>query len=69
MDARDLERLTEDVEPRERDDGVGEELEDRRRVETAIVRFGSSGDQARSFSKQRWLQLRGNGRNRCDDGR
>jgi hypothetical protein len=60
MDARD--RHPEQV----RDD-VGEELVDRRGVELAV--FGGLGDQGRSLSKQRGLQLRGIGVNRCDDGR
>ncbi|WP_434812436.1 hypothetical protein [Microbacterium sp. bgisy189] len=50
------------------EDRFGEELIDRRAVEDRAF-FGRGGDQGRSLSKQRWLQLRGIGVNRGDDGR
>ncbi len=61
MDARD-------GDSRDREENVGEELEDRRPVEFAAF-FSGLGDQGRSVGKQRRLQLRGIGVNRGDDGR
>ncbi|WP_295577603.1 hypothetical protein [uncultured Microbacterium sp.] len=61
MDPVDLQRA--DLE-----DGFGEELIDRRSMESAVI-FGGGGEQVRSLSKQRWLQLRGVGVSRGDDGR
>jgi hypothetical protein len=49
------------------EDGIREELIDRRSVELAVS--GEFGDQGRSKIKQRGLQLRGTGLNRGDDGR
>jgi hypothetical protein len=46
-----------------------EELINRGSVEFGPSVSGGVGDQGRSLSKQRGLQLRGIGVNRCDDGR
>ncbi|MGZ0711279.1 hypothetical protein ACWPKO_23420 (plasmid) [Coraliomargarita sp. W4R53] len=46
-----------------------EELFDRGSVEFGASVGGGVGDQGRSLNEQRWLQLRGIGVNRCDDGR
>jgi hypothetical protein len=55
------------------EDGLREELVDRRAVELRAFRSrgGSDGggEQVRSLGKQRWLQLRGTGQGRGDDGR
>jgi hypothetical protein len=48
---------------------VREEFIDRRTMEPTPVICGGMGDQGRDLSRQRWLQLRGNGISRCDDGR
>lgn len=60
VDRNDTEGLEEDL---------GEEFIDRGSVELGRSVRGNGGDQGRSMSKQRWLQLRGTGVNRCDDGR
>ncbi|MNY75086.1 hypothetical protein D3C86_2142730 [compost metagenome] len=60
VDRNDAESLEEDLR---------EEFIDRRTVELRRHVRGNGGDQGRSLSKQRWLQLRGTGINRCDDGR
>ena len=51
------------------EEDLREELIDRRPVELGRASAAMVGDQGRSLSKQRWLQLRGTGMNRCDDGR
>ena len=38
-------------------------------VEHGRLVRGKGGDQGRSMNRQRWLQLRGTGKDRCDDGR
>jgi hypothetical protein len=54
------------------EDRRGEELIDRGPVELRTFRGRDSadggGDQGRSLGKQRWLQLRGTGQGRGDDG-
>jgi len=51
------------------EDGLREEFVDGRTVELGSA-LGGLGDQGcRSFSKQRWLQLRGIGVDRGNDGR
>jgi hypothetical protein len=68
VDPVDRERVAEQDDVPELDKCRREEFVDRGGVKFAPV-FSREGDQCRSLSKQRWLQLRGIGVNLCDDGR